>query len=101
MPQPTDDDTGTTSRREVLKATTAAAAAGVGLAAGSAGAASVEPADHCEDPADEFTEVTCSGTPCVVDMGGPFNLESRHCVDCNGDGTYECSDWQLTGSCCG
>lgn len=99
MPQPTDAD-GTTSRRQVLTATTAAAA-GLCLAAGSAGAASVEPAIHCEDPADEYTEYRCADTPCPIHSGGPYDYQSRHRVDYSGDGDYDCGEWESTGICCG
>lgn len=104
MPEPTDLDDRETSRRRVLKATSAAAMAGLGLGtAGTAAAAPAEPASHCDDPADEFFRVRCNTDLLCMEPSAdaPYLSQVKHCVDCNGDGTYECSDWESNGCCTG
>lgn len=94
----TDDGTGPTNRREVLRRATAVAAAAVGgLGAATGSAAAFHGA--CDDPVDEYWEYRCAATPCVIHTG-EYDYQERHCADCNGDGTYDCSDWQSTGACC-
>jgi hypothetical protein len=86
------DDDSTTSRRSVLKKASVTAAVGVVAATGSASA------DHC----DCYHDYRCNTDLLCEDPSTdrPYMRQSRECCDCDGDGTYECSDWTNDNVCC-
>jgi hypothetical protein len=78
----------TVNRRNVLRATSAAIAAGTGLAAVGTASAS----DHC------YYEYDCVEAICPVpDESGYSYMRRECCEDSSGDTT--CGDWEVVGCC--
>lgn len=75
------------NRRNVLKATSAAVAAGTGLAALGTASAS----GHC------YYEYDCVEAICPKDEGGYTYMRRECCEDSSGD--VSCGDWQVVGCC--